>query len=233
MVTKYKVGWAGHRLTIDPAWRVLDVGSGHHPFARADVLLELLIDDDSQRSGAALDSRDPRLVVGDALHMPFADNEFDYVIASHLAEHVDDPIRLLGELSRVAPRGYIETPGWLGDIIMREAFHRWRVHSSAGRLVFEEVPEASPLGRFADVLYALIYAGATRPGRRTLQARSAPLRAILTATRYWFAGLFRLPFLRRAIYLCYEWHGEVACEVKRTSEPAPTPPPSESGVAPN
>ena len=61
------------------------------PAARADVLLEMLPENDGERGGGAMDVSDPRLVIGDACDMPFDDQAFDYVIASHIAEHVDDP----------------------------------------------------------------------------------------------------------------------------------------------
>jgi SAM-dependent methyltransferase len=109
-VTRFEVGDAGRTVDIDPGWRVLDVGSGQAPHPRADVLLEKYVEDDWHRAGGTVDCRDPRLVVGDAAAMPFADREFDYVIASHIAEHVDDPVGLCRELARVGAAGYLETP---------------------------------------------------------------------------------------------------------------------------
>ena len=46
----------------------------------------------------------------DAADMPFADHAFDYVICSHVLEHVPDPPRVIGELTRVAKAGYVEVP---------------------------------------------------------------------------------------------------------------------------
>jgi SAM-dependent methyltransferase len=42
--------------------------------------------------------------------LPFADCFFDYVICSHVLEHVPDPAAVIGELTRVARAGYIEVP---------------------------------------------------------------------------------------------------------------------------
>tara|TARA_R110001606_G_scaffold32820_3_gene98766 strand:- start:337 stop:966 length:630 start_codon:yes stop_codon:yes gene_type:complete len=47
--------------------------------------------------------------------LPFEDNEFDFVVASHIIEHVNDPIKFCKELSRVSKRGYIEVPTPLID----------------------------------------------------------------------------------------------------------------------
>ena len=46
----------------------------------------------------------------DAADMPFADQVFDYVICSHLLEHVTDPGAVIDEMVRVARAGYIEVP---------------------------------------------------------------------------------------------------------------------------
>lgn len=215
---EYPVGWSGKKVRIRDGWRVLDVGSGHAPFVRADVLLERSVDDDEERSGAPINIHDRRLVRGDALHMPFRDRAFDYVVASHIAEHVDDPEQFCRELKRVAPMGYIETPGWLGDIIMREPFHRWRVRKRGETLIFTEVANPRPLGWFGDVLYAICYAGRARPDRPSLASSSRLLNAPLTAIRYALAGLFRVPGIRGRMWMRHEWFGVLDCEVLRRNE---------------
>ena len=50
--------------------------------------------------------------------MPFKDNFFDFVIASHVIEHVKDIDFFIKELQRVAPRGYIELPTRLEDNLL-------------------------------------------------------------------------------------------------------------------
>lgn len=44
-------------------------------------------------------------VVGDVLRMPFANDSFDTVICNQVLEHVSDPERLMGEISRVLRAG--------------------------------------------------------------------------------------------------------------------------------
>jgi SAM-dependent methyltransferase len=185
---------------------------------RADVILEKFVAHDDERSGAAIDRRDPRLVEGDALAMPFADLAFDYAVASHVAEHVEDPAQLCRELSRVARAGYVETPGWLGDIIMREPFHRWRVRKRGRQLVFTEVTNPRPLGRLGDWLYAVCYIGRLRPGHRSITSDHPILRPVFTAIRYAVAGLFRVPGIRGRLWLRHEWSDQLYCEVRRSYE---------------
>lgn len=211
--TRHAVGWSGKRLRIAPSWRVLDVGSGHSPFERADVLLERFVEDDAERSGAPIDRADPRLVEGDALAMPFPDKAFDYVVASHIAEHVDDPEQLGRELSRVARAGYVETPGWFGDMLLREPFHPWRVRRRGDELHFVRVSGLHRPGSVGEWAYAICYLGVERPGHRSITTNGRLLGAVYTAIRYAIAGVFRLPGIVDLMYLRHEWEGELRCPV--------------------
>ena len=66
--------------------------------------------------------------------LPFKDKEFDFVIASHVVEHVEDISYFLNELSRVGKKGYIEVPSRLEDNLVFEnkKAHIWH-------LVFDDV----------------------------------------------------------------------------------------------
>ena len=66
--------------------------------------------------------------------LPFKDKEFDFVIASHVVEHVEDISYFLNELSRVGKKGYIEVPTRLEDNLVFEnkKAHIWH-------LVFDDV----------------------------------------------------------------------------------------------
>lgn len=211
---RFKVGHSGHRVSIDPTWRVLDVGSGQSPFVRADVLLERYVHDDEHRAGSSVDTEDPRLVVGDALDMPFADGAFDFVVASHIAEHVEDPARLCRELTRVARAGYIETPGAIGDFLLREPFHVWRVRKHAGGLRFDRVRDPRPLGRLGDAIYALIYVNVRREGHRTFVLPSPPLGWLGALLQRCVGVALRSPVLRKAFYLEFEFKDAFPVEVR-------------------
>lgn len=213
-MTRFEVGDAGRTVDIDPGWHVLDVGSGQAPHPRADVLLEKYVEDDWHRAGGTVDCRDPRLVVGDAAAMPFADREFDYVIASHIAEHVDDPVGLCRELARVGAAGYLETPGWLGDMLLREPFHIWRVRRRGDVLVFTRVTDPRPLGLIGDAFYAALYATVRRDGHWTPNPTFTPLRFALKGVRRALALAIRAPGIRPLFYLCFEWKGPIQVEVE-------------------
>ena len=52
--------------------------------------------------------------------LPFKDKEFDFVIASHVIEHVEDVKTFIKELERISSKGYIELPTILEDNLVFE-----------------------------------------------------------------------------------------------------------------
>ncbi len=140
-VSRWTAGNTAFPVTIPPKSRVLDVGSGHQPNHRANVLLERYLEPTIHRTNQHVPiPADKTMIVGDALSMPFRDRAFDFVIASHIAEHVDDPVKFCGELQRVARSGYFETPGPLTEFLMPTASHKWIVYKKGNDLIFKENP---------------------------------------------------------------------------------------------
>ncbi len=94
--------------------RVLDIGPGSSPFPRADVLLERRYSTDDEYKRQCGDdgmfSLDPRVVFYDGGKLPFSDGEFDYVICSHVLEHVENVEEFCAEIFRVGKAGYFEYP---------------------------------------------------------------------------------------------------------------------------
>lgn len=126
-----------HRIPAEAV--VVDIGCGHQPNMRANILADkFLVDDAERRQPLALDERP--FVVCDALYLPFKDGSVDYIICSHLAEHVEEPEALFAELSRVARAGYVECPGRMREILHGWEFHRWYVEVRGDELYFEEKP---------------------------------------------------------------------------------------------
>lgn len=70
---------------------------------------------------------------GEAL--PFKDDEFDYVICSHVLEHVDDPAKFIREQTRVAKRGYMEVPSFIGETLFPKESHKWAILEIDKKLV--------------------------------------------------------------------------------------------------
>ena len=92
---------------------MLEAGPGATPHPGSQVLLEKRFPDYEafrQRGGLRSTVLDKPIVYYDGGAFPFRDGEFDYVICSHVLEHVDNPQEFLQELVRVASRGYLEFP---------------------------------------------------------------------------------------------------------------------------
>lgn len=131
--------WALRKLNVPISTEglVLDVGSGGRPYPRSDVLLDRLTGSE-HRCGEEmmLDSRDA--VFGDAAKMPFKDKSFDFIIASHILEHMSDPEQFINELMRVGKAGYIETPNAIFERLYPHAFHCLEIFNQNGRLVIRK-----------------------------------------------------------------------------------------------
>lgn len=94
---------------------VLEIGPGSTPFYRSDVFLEMRFADDniakSQRGEIAEDiTTEKPIFYYDGNEFPFKNKEFDYIICSHVIEHVPDVELFLCECFRVGKKGYFEYP---------------------------------------------------------------------------------------------------------------------------
>lgn len=97
--------------------RVLEVGPGATPHPRANVFLEYQFNDDAEKIRqrgdlkSLPDYRGREVIYYTGDKFPFRDDEFDYVIASHVVEHVPNPKVFMKEVYRVGKgRGYVEFP---------------------------------------------------------------------------------------------------------------------------
>jgi SAM-dependent methyltransferase len=141
-------------LSIKSTDRVLEIGSGNRPRRRSDVLCDKFAADNTERSAGDAIVIDKRpFVIADGLALPFKDESFDYVIASHILEHVDDPHKFVSELTRVAKRGYIETPSELGEKIFGWPFHKWIVRFEDNTIIMRPRSGDSPFADYFHKMY--------------------------------------------------------------------------------
>lgn len=118
-----------HLMHIKSTDLVLEIGPGAYPFWRSDCLADVFDEtsdvDLTQFGGAELNTRGKALfqIVNNTL--PFKDASFDYVICSHVFEHVPvaDLPKLTSEIMRVGKKAYIEFPRPLYDFIYNFEVH--------------------------------------------------------------------------------------------------------------
>ena len=100
-------------------WKILALGCGYRAHKTASIIA------DSQDFSKFYKER--KFIQIKEKILPFKDKEFDFVISSHVIEHVEDFQFFIKELERISPRGYIELPTRLGDNLVFENMkdHIW------------------------------------------------------------------------------------------------------------
>ena len=99
-------------LQENTSWKVLDIGCGYTAHKNANVVCDV------QDLSSVYKEKDFVKLTSNIL--PFKDKEFDFVIASHVIEHVKDVEIFIKELQRVSSKGYIELPTKLEDNLVFE-----------------------------------------------------------------------------------------------------------------
>ena len=96
----------------NPSWKILDIGCGYSAHKKANVVSDI-----QDLSSFYKDRKFVKLV---SKELPFQNKEFDFVITSHVIEHVEDVNFFIKELQRISSRGYIELPTILEDNLVFE-----------------------------------------------------------------------------------------------------------------
>lgn len=120
--------------------RVLEIGPGGSPYRRADLFLELRYDDENegklQRGNTEKLRTDKPIIYYDGIDFPFNDKEFDYVICSHVIEHVENIEYFLSEMFRIASKGYIEYPTIYYEYLYNFSVHLNFLKFKDGNLIY-------------------------------------------------------------------------------------------------
>ncbi|SBV99677.1 conserved hypothetical protein [uncultured Dysgonomonas sp.] len=121
---KVRTPYDRNDLNIKKSDKVLEVGPGHNPSFRSNVIAEKFVDTNYHRCGDVKIFPHQSFVNADGENLPFKDKEFDYVICNQVLEHAENPELFVKEQSRVASRGYIETPSLLGEFLFPKKSHK-------------------------------------------------------------------------------------------------------------
>ena len=103
-------------------WKILDIGCGYTANKYSNHVA------DTQDFSHLY--RDKKFTLIKDKKLPFSDKEFNFVIASHVLEHVEEIEFFIKELERVANSGYIEVPTRLEDnlVDVNEKAHIWWIN---------------------------------------------------------------------------------------------------------
>ena len=112
MIKRSSKDFINNQLKSNPNWKVLDIGCGYTAHNNATVICDIqdLSEFYKERNFIKLENN----------ILPFKNKEFDFVIASHVIEHVEDVKTFIKELERVSSKGYIELPTILEDNLVFE-----------------------------------------------------------------------------------------------------------------
>ena len=119
MIKRTSIKTINETIQKNLKWKVLDIGCGYTANKNATVIADVQDLSNFYLNKTFVKINDKKL--------PFKNGEFDFVIASHVIEHVEDFSFFIKELERVAKKGYIELPTRLGDNLVFEnkSDHIW------------------------------------------------------------------------------------------------------------
>ena len=112
MIKRSSKKFIDNLLSKNLNWKILDIGCGYTAHKNATVICDI-----QDLSNFYKDRNFTKLT---DKTLPFKDKEFDFVIASHVIEHVEDVEFFIKELERVSAKGYIELPTILEDNLVFE-----------------------------------------------------------------------------------------------------------------
>ena len=112
MLQRTSIDSVNKKLKENPNWKVLDIGCGYTANENATVVSDV--------QDLSNFYKNKKFVKITEKKLPFKDNEFDFVITSHVIEHVEDFQFFISEIERISNKGYIELPTKLGDNLVFE-----------------------------------------------------------------------------------------------------------------
>jgi SAM-dependent methyltransferase len=133
-------------VSIESTDKVLEIGPGATPYFRSNVFLEREYESEeiliAQSGRVGVLHTDKPIFTYDGGRFPFQDNEFDYVICSHVLEHVENADTFLGEVQRVGRKGYLEFPTLYYEFIYNIPEHNLLLLYNEGKIKWMKKEES-------------------------------------------------------------------------------------------
>ena len=112
MIRRSSKKFINNFLKDKQSWKILDIGCGFNAHQAATVICDI------QDLSNYYKEKNFIKLTGNKL--PFKDKEFDFVVCSHVIEHVKNVTLFIKELERISSKGYIELPTILEDNLVFE-----------------------------------------------------------------------------------------------------------------
>lgn len=137
--------------SLDENDLVLDIGGGMCPFNRANYIIDIVPYENRAEFGFTGGYREYftketwiKRNICFREPFPFNDNQFDYVVCSHILEDIRDPVFVCSENNRIGKGGYIEVPSRIAEISLGTqsrhyagyCHHRWIIEIDNDQIVF-------------------------------------------------------------------------------------------------
>ena len=121
MISRTSKTYIENLLSQKKDWKILDIGCGYSANNYATTICDV--------QDLSNFYKNKNFVILKNNVLPFNDNQFDFVICSHVMEHVKDLKYFIKEIERVSKRGYIELPTKLEDNLVFEnkKEHLWQM----------------------------------------------------------------------------------------------------------
>ena len=112
MLRRTSINFVNNILSKNANWKIADIGCVYSANKNASVIADI--------QDLSNFYKDKNFIKISGKKLPFKDKEFDFVITSHVIEHVEDFEFFVKELERISSKGYIELPTRLGDNLVFE-----------------------------------------------------------------------------------------------------------------
>jgi hypothetical protein len=147
-----------------PGERILDIGSGGSPCPNATILADRFLEPTIHRAESFKSLNKP-VVICDITALPFDSYQFNYIICSHVLEHIENPIQACKEIQRVAKAGFIESPVMLKDALFSWAKdrHKWHLMSIGNSIIFFEYTTRQLEGTHSSAFQKVIFGATYHP----------------------------------------------------------------------